>query len=403
MCFTFTACGNNSVESNLDSSAPISSEETQDTENENTESENSSSEESDLTSSDETSSEEEEETHSHTFTSATCTKPRTCTECGEIQGDKATHKFNDGSCSVCGSKDSSYCNLLDWQWVSASKTKESNRYVFNAFSFKTKTFATGHASNLLDIKDQTLVNSTIETYPESVYKYKHMYLYNDDELLTDIVYTTSGNRVTITLKYQILSRARTIETPESSTNIESTEISSDNTSSTESSTNSEETSSVVSSDTTVSTDSTETSSNVESSDKTESVEDSDKTESVEDSNNTESVEDSDKTESVEDSDKTESTETSSNVESSDKTESVEDSDKTESTETSSNVTSSNETESSDEDDEEEVDESEILANKYNNKKIVIERSGNKTYTVISSEIDNLSSGDILVASKKYAE
>ncbi len=46
--------------------------------------------------------------HEHEFTEATCTEPRTCTECGETEGEALGHDFSEATCTepkickVCG-------------------------------------------------------------------------------------------------------------------------------------------------------------------------------------------------------------------------------------------------------------------------------------------------------------
>lgn len=46
--------------------------------------------------------------HTHEFTEATCTEPKTCTECGETEGEPLPHSFSDATCTepktctVCG-------------------------------------------------------------------------------------------------------------------------------------------------------------------------------------------------------------------------------------------------------------------------------------------------------------
>lgn len=37
--------------------------------------------------------------HSHTYQSATCTKPKTCTECGETVGEALGHKYAEATCT----------------------------------------------------------------------------------------------------------------------------------------------------------------------------------------------------------------------------------------------------------------------------------------------------------------
>ena len=46
-------------------------------------------------------------THTHKFSNATCTEPQKCS-CGATNGSALGHNYNEGLCSRCGSKDSSY-------------------------------------------------------------------------------------------------------------------------------------------------------------------------------------------------------------------------------------------------------------------------------------------------------
>ena len=46
--------------------------------------------------------------HEHKWTEATCTEPKTCTECGKTEGEPLGHKWKEATCteaktcSVCG-------------------------------------------------------------------------------------------------------------------------------------------------------------------------------------------------------------------------------------------------------------------------------------------------------------
>ena len=49
----------------------------------------------------------EEPVHTHTWSKATCTSPKTCS-CGETSGSPLGHSFSNGKCSRCGAKDPNY-------------------------------------------------------------------------------------------------------------------------------------------------------------------------------------------------------------------------------------------------------------------------------------------------------
>ena len=61
--------------------------------------------------------------HKHTFADATCTTPKTCTECNEIEGDALGHTWLDATCenpmtcSVCNLTDG---DVLEHSWLEAT-------------------------------------------------------------------------------------------------------------------------------------------------------------------------------------------------------------------------------------------------------------------------------------------
>ena len=63
--------------------------------------------------------------HEHTWIEATCTKPKTCTECGETEGDALEHVWIEATCtdpktcSVCGETEG---NALGHVWTEATCT-----------------------------------------------------------------------------------------------------------------------------------------------------------------------------------------------------------------------------------------------------------------------------------------
>lgn len=44
----------------------------------------------------------------HNWEDATCSKPKTCTVCGKTSGSVASHNYYNGSCTVCGKEDPDY-------------------------------------------------------------------------------------------------------------------------------------------------------------------------------------------------------------------------------------------------------------------------------------------------------
>lgn len=61
----------------------------------------------------------------HTYADATCTTPKTCSKCGEIEGEAAGHQWKDATCttpktcSVCGTTDG---GVADHKWKAADCT-----------------------------------------------------------------------------------------------------------------------------------------------------------------------------------------------------------------------------------------------------------------------------------------
>ena len=68
----------------------------------------------------------EKEVHEHRWTQATCTAPRTCTECGETQGEALGHNWlaatctTPGTCETCGATKG---KILEHRWLDATCTE----------------------------------------------------------------------------------------------------------------------------------------------------------------------------------------------------------------------------------------------------------------------------------------
>lgn len=65
----------------------------------------------------------------HEYSKATCKKPKTCKVCGKTSGDKASHKYSSGKCSVCG-KYKSVANSK-WRAYVVCSSNEMDEMVFS--------------------------------------------------------------------------------------------------------------------------------------------------------------------------------------------------------------------------------------------------------------------------------
>lgn len=62
----------------------------------------------------------------HTYADATCTAPKTCSDCGVTQGDALGHSYKDGKCTRCNAKQENYkaLNTGRWQLMALSNSEE---------------------------------------------------------------------------------------------------------------------------------------------------------------------------------------------------------------------------------------------------------------------------------------
>lgn len=54
--------------------------------------------------------------HKHTWNEATCTAPKTCSDCGDTSGSALGHNYSNGKCTRCGQKDPNY-QSTEMVWI----------------------------------------------------------------------------------------------------------------------------------------------------------------------------------------------------------------------------------------------------------------------------------------------
>ena len=72
--------------------------------------------------------------HAHSWNSATCTAPKTCSTCGAIEGEPLSHNYSAGKCTACGVTDENYRELKDGSWrafVVSKDTTFAMQYTMN--------------------------------------------------------------------------------------------------------------------------------------------------------------------------------------------------------------------------------------------------------------------------------
>ena len=69
-----------------------------------------------------------EPAHTHSFSEATCTQPKTCTTCGATEGEPVEHKYADGSrCVICDTPDPNYAGN-EMVWIPTKGGKKYHTY-----------------------------------------------------------------------------------------------------------------------------------------------------------------------------------------------------------------------------------------------------------------------------------
>lgn len=110
--------------------------------------------------------------HVHSFTDATCTKPKTCTTCGLTQGEKAEHNYVLGECSLCNIYNPSYCPKLYFSGdLTQMTTKKDVRNI--TFEYRSKNqIVSGAAKIKIQGSSSTRYdkkNYTVNFYKDSAY------------------------------------------------------------------------------------------------------------------------------------------------------------------------------------------------------------------------------------------
>ena len=112
---------------------------------------------------------DEEESHTHKWQPATCLAPKTCTICGETEGEKGSHKYENGRCVYCNQKQpaETYADYINYRGYNESLS--GNKYN-GALANTYKKLATKKELNVVYFGGSvTLGNGTLFTtgYKES--------------------------------------------------------------------------------------------------------------------------------------------------------------------------------------------------------------------------------------------
>lgn len=110
--------------------------------------------------------------HTHKFSKATCTEPKTC-ECGETEGKALGHSYKDGKCTVCKTADPNYkpTSLVKKKGVWSTEFVNNKYYYSVSFNADTLEFGVGIGDPLSEmekeIQDDIRKHKNEEGYKES--------------------------------------------------------------------------------------------------------------------------------------------------------------------------------------------------------------------------------------------
>ena len=102
--------------------------------------------------------------HQHTWQDATCDTPKTCSECGETEGDALGHEVSIGKCSRCGT----YVAQDDWEQA-LSKLNSARTDFSNTLTY---------INDMLKISGLTQADRAryVDQYAQSMNQYEPGYL-----------------------------------------------------------------------------------------------------------------------------------------------------------------------------------------------------------------------------------
>ena len=121
--------------------------------------------------------ETEGEALGHSWNNATCTEPKTCSVCGETEGEALGHNYENGSCTVCGAADPNAPAEVKKYYIATKRSSGNYFYM---------TSNLGTAST----KRYQAVDSGLTTLPESITtpKADHVFILEKNEDGTYYIY-----------------------------------------------------------------------------------------------------------------------------------------------------------------------------------------------------------------------
>lgn len=139
----------------------------------------------------------------HTWVDATCAAPKTCSVCSVTEGDVAAHDYQNGACTVCGTKDPNFKALTKGSWV---RSKVINgQYVKQILCFTSKdgmgpAWEVRYFENIgteadPDFMDYLISEGKLVQIDGTYYQHTGM---GD---MGEISFTEKGNTITVTLLY----------------------------------------------------------------------------------------------------------------------------------------------------------------------------------------------------------